>query len=73
MNPYKMRSIIEMIRKQGRLPRDQWDELLNPDDLLVWFELQGQLSPEEERELKRELRMMAEAEAFMDALNCKHV
>jgi hypothetical protein len=51
------------------LPRDQWDNTLSPDDLLVWFGLERLgLSAEEQRVVKGELRAMAEAEAIMDLL-----
>lgn len=71
MNPYKLRAILEIVRGQGRLPTDQRDEVLSPDDLLVWFGLSGRLTPAEELIVKDELELMAEAEAFMDCLRCK--
>ena len=71
MNPHKLRAILGMIQAKGKLPRDQWDEVFSPDDLLVWFDLDGRLSPDEEEIVKGELAMMAEAETFMDHLHCK--
>ncbi len=68
MNRYKMESILKMIRDQGRLPTDQWDEVLNGDDLLVWFGLDDVLSADEKMLMKMELAAMADAEAFMDRL-----
>lgn len=71
MNKYKLGAILESIRGQGNLPMDQWGEVLSPDDLLVWFGLDGHLSLEEEIILKGELVLMAEAEIFMDLLRCQ--
>jgi len=68
MNPYKLRSILEAIRGRGSLPRDQLGDVLCTDDLLVWFDLADQLSFEEQRIVKNELSLIAEAEAFMDQL-----
>ncbi len=68
MNPYKLRAIIELVRRQGRLPTDRWGCVLNPDDLLVWYGLNSELSLEEQREVKRELAALAEAEGFVDRL-----
>ena len=73
MNPYKLRSILAMIRDRGKLPQDQWGEILEPDDLLVWFELMDRLTPDEREEVKRELGLMAEAENFMASFACRHI
>lgn len=66
MNSYKIRSIMDVIRRGGRLPTDQWGNVLSTDDLLVWFDLQHILSRDERIEVKRELADLIEAEAFMD-------
>ena len=69
MNGYKLRAVIDFVRSHGRLPCDQWDNTLSPDDLLVWFGLERLgLSAEEQRIVKGELRALAEAEALMDLL-----
>lgn len=73
MNPYKLRAILGMIQAKGKLPRDRWGEVLSPDDLLVWFELDGRLSLDEEEIVKHELTLLAEAETFMDHLHCRQV
>ena len=73
MNPYKLRAILDMIRKQGPLPKDQFDRILGPDDLLVWFDLKGRLDSGEEIIIKRELVLMTEAEVFMELLRCMEV
>ena len=71
MNPYKLRAILDMIRGQGRLPTDEWGQVLSPDDLLVWFGLADRLDAGERLVLRDELALMAEAEMFMDHLHCR--
>jgi len=71
MNPHKLRAIVELVRKPGPLPRDQFGEILSVEDLLVWFGLAGTLSPEERMCVGRELAMMREAEAFVERLQMK--
>lgn len=73
MNPYKLRAILGMIKAKGDLPRDQWGEILNPDDLMVWFDLTGRLEPGERMVLRGELQLMIDAENFMDHLGCKQL
>ncbi len=72
MNKYKLGAILELIRRQGKLPTDQWGEVLRPDELLIWFGLNDLLNLEEEIILKGELALMAEAEIFMDRLRCQN-
>ena len=71
MNPYKLRAIVELVRRQGPLPKDQFGEVLNVEDLMVWFGLAGRLRREERMCVERELAMMREAEAFMERLQLK--
>ena len=68
MNRYKLESIMKMVRDQGGLPTDQWGDVLDGDDLLVWFGMDGVLTAEEKTLVKMELAAMAEAEACMDRL-----
>lgn len=71
MNPYKLRALIDHIRGHGRLPRDQFDDVLEPNDLLVWFGLSDLLTLDEQRLVKEDLAALADAEAFMDRLRSK--
>ncbi len=68
MNRYKLESILRLVRDQGRLPTDQWDQVLEGDDLLVWFGLDDVLTADEKVFVKMELAALAEAEACMDQL-----
>ena len=71
MNLYKLRAIVDHVRRQGPLPRDQFGNVLRADDLLVWYELDGLLSDGERFVVKQELRALAEAELFMEQLRSK--
>jgi len=66
MNPYKLRGIVDHIRRQGRLPTDRFGNVLSPEDLLVWFDLDSVLSLDEQVEVKHELMVLVDAEAFSD-------
>ncbi|HOW71917.1 MAG TPA: hypothetical protein PKY77_15060 [Phycisphaerae bacterium] len=68
MNGYKIRYVVEFIRRNGPLPRDRTGSILNADDLLAWYGLKERLTLEEQRLLKKELDAMAEAEVFMEQL-----
>ena len=73
MNQYKIRYILDYIRKQGDLPVDQWGDVLSVDDTLVWFGLDEELTSLEHMELKGELAQLAEAQEFMDRLGLKRL
>ena len=68
MNTYKLRKIIELIQKGGKLPTDPLGQVLCVDDLLVWFGLDKHLTAKEREYIKRELAALTEAELFMDQL-----
>ena len=68
MNRYKIRSILDFIRNQGRLPTDERGVILDQDDILAWFGLDNLLNPAEQRQVKQELLAMIEAQAFMERL-----
>ena len=68
MNRYKIRSILNFIRSQGRLPTDERGVILDQDEILVWYGLGELLTVEEERVVRQELLAMIEAQAFMERL-----
>ena len=72
MNRYKIRSILDFIRSQGRLPTDERGVILDQDDILAWYGLDKLLTVEEERLVKQELLAMIEAQAFMERLQLEH-
>jgi hypothetical protein len=68
MSEQRIQSILEFIRSQGKLPTDQFGEVLAVDDIVDWFGLDGYLSREEMRWLKTELAAMAEMQTALDQL-----
>ena len=68
MNVYKVRSIIEWIRAQGKLPTDAYGQVLSVDDLMGWFGLIECLIPGEQLYMRKELAAMVEAELSLEEL-----
>ena len=68
MNIYKKQDIVGFIRRQGKLPADQFGQILPVDDLLLWFELDKCLTRPEQEIIKKELAAMAEAEQALEKL-----
>jgi len=68
MNVYKVRSIVEWIRSQGRLPRDAYGRMLSVEDLMGWFGLNERLTPGEQLHMREELASMVEAELSVEEL-----
>ncbi len=68
MNERKVWSILDFIRGQGRLPTDQFGQILPVDDLMAWFGLDERLSPAESRQIRLELVVMAEAQQTLEEL-----
>jgi len=68
MNKRKVWHILDFIRGQGQLPSDPFGQILAVDDLMAWFGLGEQLSPEERRLVRVELAAMAEAQMALDRI-----
>jgi hypothetical protein len=68
VNLYKIRSVLEFIRRQGRLPTDQHGQLLLAHDMLVWFGLRDCLTLEELSYIEQELVGLIEAERAVERL-----
>jgi hypothetical protein len=68
MDQRKVWSILDFIRGQGRLPTDQFGQILPVDDLMSWFGLDERLSPAESRRVRLELAVMAETQQTLDEL-----
>jgi hypothetical protein len=58
---------------RASLPTDLFGNILSPDELVAWFEIDVCLDPEERVIVKRELALLAEAEAVADRLHPKQV
>ena len=68
MNRYKVRDIVDLIRSKGRLPTDQFGQILPVDDLLAWFGVDEGLPPDEHRHVRKELAEMAESQEELERL-----
>jgi hypothetical protein len=68
MNIHKRRGIIDFVRKQGKLPTDQFGQILPVKDLVSWFELDKYLSASEQEVIKGELAALVEVEEAMEKL-----
>ena len=68
MSKRKVWSILDFIRGQGKLPTDQFGQILPVDDLMSWFGLDESLSPAESRQVRLELAVMAEAQQTVEEL-----
>ena len=62
-NVYKLRKIMDWIRNQGRLPTDEFGQILSVDDLMGWFGLNECLTVDEQLYIERELKGIIEAES----------
>ncbi len=71
MNDYKIRYVLDMIRRQGKLPEDPYGQTLPVNDLVEWFGLKKILSSRELEYVKRELKEMKEAEAIFGTLQVR--
>ena len=68
MNIYKKRDIIDFIRKQGKLPTDQFGQILPVKDLMSWFELDKCLDASEQEAIREELTGLVDAEEAMEKI-----
>jgi hypothetical protein len=68
MNKHKIWKIMDFIRSQGKLPTDQFGQILPVDDLLVWFGLDECLSRHEQRCVKEELAALADAQLALEKI-----
>jgi len=68
MDKRKVWNILDFIRGKGKLPTDQFGQILPVDDLMVWFGVAECLSTEEKRLVRLELAAMAEAQQTVDEL-----
>jgi len=68
MSKRKVWSILDFIREQGHLPTDQFGQILSVDDLMAWFGLEDSLTPGENRQVRLELAVLAEAQQTVEEL-----
>jgi hypothetical protein len=68
MNIYKLRKIIELIRSRGKLPTDEFGQILSVDELMGWFGLKECLTRWEQLHIGRELAALVETELAVEKL-----
>ncbi len=62
-NVHKLRKVMDWIRNQGRLPTDEFGQIIPVDDLMGWFGLNECLTVDEQLYIERELKGIIEAES----------
>ncbi len=67
-NIYKLRKIMDWIRNQGRLPTDEFGQILPVDDLMGWFGLSDCLTIDEQLYIEGELKGIIEAELAVEKI-----
>ena len=67
-NVYKLRKIMDWIRSQGRLPTDEFGQILPVDDLMGWFGLSECLTMDEQLYIEGELKGIIEAELTVEKI-----
>ena len=68
VNLYKIRYVLDFIRRQGKLPTDQYGQMVSASDLLVWFGLKECLNIDELSYIEQEFVGMIEAEIAVERL-----
>ncbi|MHC4103331.1 MAG: hypothetical protein ACYSR9_00215 [Planctomycetota bacterium] len=68
MNIYALRNIVNLIRSYGKLPTDQFGQILSIDDLMGWFGLTELLTKHEQVCIRKELTAMVEAELAVEKI-----
>ncbi len=68
MNIYKLRKIMDCIRNQGKLPTDQFGQILPVNDLIGWFGLSECLTIDEQSYIEIELKGIIEAELAVEKI-----
>ena len=68
VNLYKIRYVLDFIRRQGRLPADEYGQILSASDLLGWFGLKECLNTDELSYIEEELVGMIDAEMAVERL-----
>lgn len=68
VNLYKIRYVLDFIRRQGKLPTDEYGQILSASDLLGWFGLKECLNTDELSYIEEELVGMIEAEIAVERL-----
>jgi len=65
INQYKVMSVMRDVQACGKLPEDEFGNVLPIDDMIGWYELEEKLTEAELRIVKHELELMAEAQFLL--------
>ena len=68
INMYKIHGVLDFIRRQGKLPTDQFGQILSANNILGWFNLRECLTLEEQGYIEEELTGMIEAQNALERL-----
>ena len=68
INLHKIRGVLDFIRRQGKLPTDQFGQILSTDNILGWFNLRECLTLDEQTYIEEELTGMIEAQNALERL-----
>ena len=68
MDGQKITGILDVMRDQGRLPTDQFGQVLRVDDPVGWLGLDGCLLTEEMASVRSRLAAMVEAQLARDQI-----
>ena len=67
----KLKGILNVI-KNSELPKDRWGHVLGHEDLVVWFELDKILNPNELEYMKARLAELSETQNAIDMMKLPH-
>ncbi|MCY2928878.1 MAG: hypothetical protein NTV86_05180, partial [Planctomycetota bacterium] len=70
MNIYKLRMVLDYIRRQGGIPIDGTGRRLTADETLTWYGMDEILTVPERQRVKQELAALAEVDRCIDLLRC---
>ena len=65
VNDYIIRRVLRNIQAKGKLPEDDYGNVLPTDDLIGWFELEDKLTTDELNVIKHQLELMAQAQFIL--------
>jgi len=64
-NKYIIRKVLGDIQAKGKLPEDDYGNVLPTNDLIGWFELKDKVTADELNIIKHELELMAQAQFIL--------
>lgn len=65
INIYKIRQVLRNIQLQGKLPEDDFGNVLSVDDLICWYSLEDRLTADEVKIVRHELELISEMQFLL--------